>query len=108
MKYANDPFWVRLRWVFFILFWALWAAMLICAILIIVHAPKCDAPVALKWWKQGPLVKFKESEFTVGDIDRAKKLQAKGVIYDLPGIYTYDITNPAIEGKIRKIVEEYK
>ncbi|XP_037909733.1 4F2 cell-surface antigen heavy chain isoform X3 [Hermetia illucens] len=107
MKYANDPFWVRLRWVFFILFWALWAAMLICAILIIVHAPKCDAPVALKWWKQGPLVKFKESEFTVGDIDRAKKLQAKGVIYDLPGIYTYDITNPAIEGKIRKIVEEY-
>ena len=34
MKYANDPFWVRLRWIFFILFWAVWAAMLLGAVLI--------------------------------------------------------------------------
>lgn len=49
MKFANDPFWVRLRWIFFILFWALWIAMLAGAILIIVKAPKCAAPVALSW-----------------------------------------------------------
>jgi hypothetical protein len=41
MKYANDPFWVRLRWFLFVLFWALWVAMLVGAIVIIVFAPKC-------------------------------------------------------------------
>lgn len=41
MKYANDPFWIRLRWLLFILFWALWVAMLAGAIVIIVMAPKC-------------------------------------------------------------------
>merc|ERR1719228_2274691 len=24
MQYANDPFWVRLRWVLFIAFWVIW------------------------------------------------------------------------------------
>jgi len=41
MKYANDPFWVKLRWFLFILFWILWVAMLAGAIVIIVLAPKC-------------------------------------------------------------------
>lgn len=50
MKFANDPFWIRLRWIFFILFWLLWVAMLAGAILIIVKAPKCTAPVELKWY----------------------------------------------------------
>lgn len=49
MKYANDPFWVRLRWIFFILFWFLWIAMLAGAILIILKAPKCSAPTPLPW-----------------------------------------------------------
>lgn len=41
MKYANDPFWVRLRWFLFILFWVLWIAMLVGAIVIIILAPRC-------------------------------------------------------------------
>ncbi|CAL8122624.1 unnamed protein product [Orchesella dallaii] len=41
MKYANDPFWVRLRWFLFILFWVLWLAMLVGAIVIIILAPRC-------------------------------------------------------------------
>lgn len=41
MRYANDPFWVRLRWFLFILFWLIWGAMLAVAIAIIVLAPKC-------------------------------------------------------------------
>lgn len=41
MKYANDPFWVRLRWILFVLFWLLWIAMLAGAIIIIVKAPQC-------------------------------------------------------------------
>merc|ERR1712179_127616 len=28
MKFANDPYWVRLRWILFILFWVIWVAML--------------------------------------------------------------------------------
>lgn len=49
MKYANDPFWVRLRWFLFISFWLVWAAMLVGAILIIVAAPKCSPPEPRTW-----------------------------------------------------------
>lgn len=49
MKYANDPFWVRLRWVLFVGFWLLWAAMLGGAVLIIVAAPKCVQPEPRSW-----------------------------------------------------------
>lgn len=49
MKYANDPFWVRLRWALFVGFWLLWAAMLGGAVLIIVAAPKCVQPEPRSW-----------------------------------------------------------
>merc|ERR1712121_463006 len=52
MQYANDPFWVRLRWVLFILFWIIWVAMLVASILIIVYAPKCPSPEAKQWWQK--------------------------------------------------------
>ena len=42
MKFANDPFWVRLRWFLFILFWIIWLAMLVGAVVIILYAPKCS------------------------------------------------------------------
>ncbi|KAJ8941939.1 hypothetical protein NQ318_013272 [Aromia moschata] len=58
MKYANDPFWVRLRWFLFILFWLLWAAMLVGAILIIYAAPKCNPPPPRTWWQEGPLTEI--------------------------------------------------
>lgn len=51
MKYANDPFWQRLRWIFFILFWLLWAAMLAGAIYIILKAPKCSVAKPLSWYE---------------------------------------------------------
>ena len=41
LKFANDPFWVRLRWGLFIAFWVLWLGLLVAAILIIVLTPKC-------------------------------------------------------------------
>ncbi|KAG5882578.1 hypothetical protein JTB14_030127 [Gonioctena quinquepunctata] len=59
MKYANDPFWVRLRWFLFITFWVLWAAMLVGAVLIIYAAPKCDPPPPRTWWQEGPLTEVK-------------------------------------------------
>ena len=32
MKYATDPFWVKLRWALFILFWLIWVGMLVSAV----------------------------------------------------------------------------
>lgn len=64
MKYANDPFWIRMRWFLFILFWLLWFAMLAGAIAIIVLAPKCDPPAPKEWWEESPLYKADVGSFT--------------------------------------------
>ncbi|XP_054091911.1 uncharacterized protein LOC105211881 [Zeugodacus cucurbitae] len=108
MKYANDPFWVRLRWIFFIGFWAIWAAMLICAILIIVDAPKCAAPEPLPWYKRGLLAKFDGLEARNSDMPAAKAVGASAVIYELPPALTYLVHTPAVENILKQIVENYK
>nr|CAD7257621.1 unnamed protein product [Timema shepardi] len=66
MKFANDPFWIRVRWLLFVFFWVLWLAMLAGAIAIIVMAPKCAAPAPLKWWEQGPLYQVDVRSFKDG------------------------------------------
>ncbi|CAH1965577.1 unnamed protein product [Acanthoscelides obtectus] len=58
LKYANDPFWVRLRWFLFIGFWTLWAAMLVGAVMIIYAAEKCHPPPPRTWWQEGPLAEL--------------------------------------------------
>ena len=58
MKYANDPFWVRLRTFLFILFWVVWVAMLVGAVLIIILAPGCPATASLPWYKKCALVRI--------------------------------------------------
>jgi len=60
LQYANDPFWVRLRWFFMILFWASWVAMLVVAILIIMWAPNCAPPPSSTWLEQDVLVQLQE------------------------------------------------
>lgn len=62
MKFANDPFWVKLRWALFIVFWLIWAAMLAGAIAIIVMAPKCAAPVPKKLWEESAIVELDVSD----------------------------------------------
>lgn len=62
MKFANDPFWVRLRWALFVIFWLLWAAMLGGAIAIIVMAPKCSAPEPKKIWEESVIVELDASD----------------------------------------------
>ncbi|KAK4884377.1 hypothetical protein RN001_000648 [Aquatica leii] len=83
MKYANDPFWVRLRWFLFILFWLLWASMLIGAILIIVAAPKCSPPEPRTWWEQGPLTEL-EADATTDELKQLKENGLQGVIVSWP------------------------
>lgn len=62
MKYANDPFWVRLRLFLFILFWVVWLAMLVGSVLIIALAPGCPATASLPWFKKCSLVELKIAE----------------------------------------------
>nr|XP_022909037.1 neutral and basic amino acid transport protein rBAT isoform X2 [Onthophagus taurus] len=84
MKYANDPFWVRLRWTLFILFWLLWASMLVGAIVIIIGAPKCPRPEPRTWYEQGPLTEIDPTKITEDDLKLLKESGVKGVIADWP------------------------
>lgn len=105
MKFANDPFWVRLRWIFFILFWALWIGMLVGAIMIIIGAPKCSAPTPLSWYEQGPLVLLSpETEQQPSDF---KAIGAKGVIYKLNPDETYLVHTADVKDKIKKVVDQF-
>ncbi|CEF70590.1 Neutral and basic amino acid transport protein rBAT [Strongyloides ratti] len=49
-EYRNDPFWKYIRFFSFILFWIIWAAMFVGAILIVVLSPKCSGNVDTKSW----------------------------------------------------------
>ncbi|GMT22892.1 hypothetical protein PFISCL1PPCAC_14189 [Pristionchus fissidentatus] len=74
--FKNDPFWRNLRVILFALFWLLWAAMFVGAILIVVLSPKCAEKQQPKWWQtkvsyQVLVPTFFDSEGTngVGSID---------------------------------------
>ncbi|XP_030373719.1 uncharacterized protein LOC115623487 isoform X2 [Scaptodrosophila lebanonensis] len=109
MKYANDPFWVRLRWIFFVCFWAIWVGMLVGAILIIVGAPKCAAPQPLPWYKRGVHAKFGSlDDASPKDINVVEKLQAAGAIYELPAALTYQVKERNVEAQIKELVDHYK
>ncbi|XP_055626891.1 uncharacterized protein LOC129768958 [Toxorhynchites rutilus septentrionalis] len=103
MKFANDPFWIRLRWFLFIVFWGLWIAMLAGAIYIIMDAPKCAAPIPLSWWQEGPLVTIDEQNYKAQS-ESVKKYGAKGVIYALPSDETYLVNTASVENKIKELV----
>lgn len=77
MKFANDPFWVRMRWFLFILFWVLWFGMLAGAIAIILLAPKCNAPEPSKWYEESPIYHVNVKHFMDSNGDG---------IGDLPGV----------------------
>ncbi|XP_014609694.1 PREDICTED: neutral and basic amino acid transport protein rBAT isoform X2 [Polistes canadensis] len=74
MKFANDPFWVRLRWFLFISFWVLWVSMLAGAIAIIIVAPKCVSPKPKQWWEESPIVKLQFSDSPTKDLKGFKSL----------------------------------
>ncbi|XP_055586534.1 neutral and basic amino acid transport protein rBAT [Uranotaenia lowii] len=104
MKFANDPFWIRLRWFLFVLFWGLWVAMLVGAVYIIMDAPKCAAPVPLTWYEEGPLIQLGEQQNYQAQVDEIRKYGAKGVIYELPADQTYFVDTPEVEAKIKELV----
>jgi len=54
MKFAQDPFWCKLRKILFTLFWLLWLSMFVGAFLIIHMVPSCPATSRLKWYQKEP------------------------------------------------------
>jgi len=69
MKYATDPFWVKLRWFLFILFWFCWTAMLVASVVIIIMAPKCPSPAPKNWWQKRPFYQISVKSFKDSDSD---------------------------------------
>lgn len=57
MKYSKDPFWIRIRWTLFILFWVVWFIMLFGAITVIIVTPKCKQADPPLWWQRSALYK---------------------------------------------------
>lgn len=91
MKYANDPFWVRLRWALFIFFWIIWVAMLVASIVIIVYAPKCPSPEPKSWWHKNPFYKVDLDEEAA--IPNIQKLTENLDYYVQAGVGTLYITS---------------
>jgi len=75
MQFANDPFWVKLRWVLFILFWIIWVAMLGASVVIIIYAPKCPSPEPKQWWQKGPVYKSPVEDFPDANGDHVSDLK---------------------------------
>lgn len=42
MKFAMQPFWVRMRNILFASFWIVWLSILVVAVCYVVYSPKCN------------------------------------------------------------------
>lgn len=85
LKYANDPFWKKVRMVLFILFWVGWVGMLVAAIVIIVLAPRCPYKPDLKWYDKQASYQIYPKSFKDSNKPGPKKEIGEGV-GDITGI----------------------
>ncbi|CAH2266057.1 uncharacterized protein LOC120631977 isoform X1 [Pararge aegeria] len=107
LKYAEDPFWVRLRWVMFALFWAMWLCMLGGAIIIIVRAPKCSPPTPRTWYEKGPLVDFsyvEDYQEVENDLPLMEKAKVSG-IFASACKDTYEVLNESPPACLKQFKE---
>ncbi|GFY52816.1 neutral and basic amino acid transport protein rBAT [Trichonephila inaurata madagascariensis] len=75
MKYANEPFWVRLRMFLFILFWVAWLGMLVGAVVIIIQAPRCPPAPTVQWFQKSAMYQIDLDTFQDADGSEVKDLK---------------------------------
>ena len=81
MQYGKDPFWIKARWAFFILFWTVWIAMLAGAILIVVFTPSCPFRPKLNWWEKELVYQIEIENFKDSDGNGVGDLNGESHIY---------------------------
>lgn len=108
MKYADDPFWVNLRWCMFVLFWTIWLAMLAGAIAIIVRAPKCAPPTPREWFEKYPLVESDGLSYSElkDHLSAMQSSLVQGVFIQPPS--TYETADSEVIVAFKNFVEEAK
>lgn len=89
MKYANEPFWVRLRMFLFVFFWVSWIAMLVGAVVIILLAPRCPPAPKLDWYQKTAIYEVDVETFKDSDGDGVGDF--KGLISKLDFFKTQNI-----------------
>ena len=81
MKFADDPFWIKVRWVLLILFWVAWVAMLAAAIAIIIVAPKCPPRPKQDWWQKSSVYSVYPKSFKDTDGNGYGDLEGNNIFY---------------------------
>ncbi|XP_060071120.1 probable maltase [Ylistrum balloti] len=84
MKYADDPFWKKVRICLFVLFWVGWVAMLVAAIVIIVLAPRCPYRPDSKWYDENTMYQVYPRSFK--DSSKSQSTDPSAGVGDLEGL----------------------
>lgn len=80
LKYATDPFWVRVRIGLLVLFGLAWAGMLAAAIAIIVLAPKCPPEPKRDWWQKAVVYHIHPQSFVDSNGDGFGDIKGKLIL----------------------------
>lgn len=75
MEIANQPKWRRARWVLFMLFWVVWVAMLVAAVMIVINAPKCKPTPKVEWYQDAVVYKADPKKLAGGYKAMAKHMK---------------------------------
>lgn len=121
MKYANSPFWVRLRWLLFVTFWLSWFAMMFGALFIIFLTPKCFPTSKYEWYQKSPVYIINAASLVSqnGLDEKIKYMQQLGVqnvvltsVFQADGDEVIDFMNVNIslgnENSMKSLVENLK
>jgi glycosidase len=105
MKYASDPFWVKLRWILFVLFWVAWLAMLVGAVVIIIYAEKCPSPAPKKWWQKKAVYEVYVKSFK--DSDGSGNGDLNGVTSQLDYLKNLGVGSVYLTGFYKSMGDKY-